>query len=503
MWTNLRLLWPQVRETWGAKVREALPTNLFQGSTAGERQHFARAGNVPGTLYEDTEMGTFQRMSSEDSPKMNGRLSSFEINEGCFEGEAPQEKISAWQAGWNVTNAIQGMVVVSLPLAVLHGGVWSLVAMIGVAQLTCYTGKILVDCLYEENADGVLVRVRDSYVGIAQVVFGPRWGGILVNTAQIIELIMTCILYIITCGDFLYGSFPEAQVDRRSWMMLCGLLLLPCGFLKSLGRVSTLSFWCTMAHIVINVVILGYCLTRAGSWEWGQLKFGMDITKFPISLGNIVFSYTSQIFLPTLEGNMRDPNEFWPMLKWSHIAAAVFKSLFGLLGFLTWGEAVKDEITNNLPTQGFKAFVNFILVIKALLSFALPYFAAVELMRSALFRGRPRTRFPSCYDPDGVVRVWGVALRIGVVVITILLAAFVPHFLDLTGLIGSFTGTILSILLPCWFHLKLKGHLLPWYIKVYEWFVIALGLLFGYFGMSTSSVDLYRVITESIPSIHI
>lgn len=41
------------------------------------------------------------------------------------------------------------MFIVSLPFAVEIGGYWAIAAMIFVAQICCYTGKILVDCLYE------------------------------------------------------------------------------------------------------------------------------------------------------------------------------------------------------------------------------------------------------------------------------------------------------------------------------------------------------------------
>lgn len=58
------------------------------------------------------------------------------------------------------------------------------------------------------------------------------------------------------------GTFPDGAIDTRSWMMICGMLLIPCAFLKNLHHVSTLSFWCTMAHVVINVMILGYCLLQ-------------------------------------------------------------------------------------------------------------------------------------------------------------------------------------------------------------------------------------------------
>lgn len=77
-------------------------------------------------------------------------------------------KIDEMQAAWNVTNAIQGMFIVSLPFAVLHGGYWAIVAMVGIAYICCYTGKVLVQCLYEPDpATGQLVRVRDSYVNNA------------------------------------------------------------------------------------------------------------------------------------------------------------------------------------------------------------------------------------------------------------------------------------------------------------------------------------------------
>ena len=156
--------------------------------------------------------------------------------------------------------------------------------------------------------------------------------------AQIIELLMTCILYVVLCGDLMMGAFNRGPVDTRSYIMACGLVLLPCAFLKNLCAVSSLSFWNGIVHVVINAVILGFCLIHIGTWGWTKVSLGIDILSFPIALGVIVFSYTSQIFLPTLEGNMLDKSKFHCMLNWSHIAAAIFKALFGYVGFLTFQE---------------------------------------------------------------------------------------------------------------------------------------------------------------------
>ena len=61
------------------------------------------------------------------------------------------------------------MFIVSLPFAVFHGGYWAILAMVGIAYICCYTGKILVDCLYETNEYGEKTKVRYSYNEVAQV----------------------------------------------------------------------------------------------------------------------------------------------------------------------------------------------------------------------------------------------------------------------------------------------------------------------------------------------
>lgn len=384
------------------------------------------------------------------------------------------------------------MFIVSFPYAVLQGGYWAIFAMIFVAWICCHTGKILVQCLYEEDEFGELVRVRSSYVEIAQGVWGERFGGKIVNVAQIIELLMTCILYLVLCGDLLIGSFPDTPVDLSSWIMISCAFLLPCAFLKNLRHVSFLSFWCTVAHMIINAIVLIYCFTQASEWKWSEVQITINIWTFPISLGIVVFSYTSQIFLPSLEANMRDRSKINCMLHWTHISAAIFKALFSYVGFLTFGKTTKEVITNNLSSEGLRITVNMFLVAKALLSYPLPYYASVELLEVAIFKGKPETKFPSCFDKDGNLTVWALSLRLGLVALTLVLAIFIPHFAILMGLIGSFTGTMLSFVWPCWFHLKIKRHQLKWYSKAIDAFIIFLGLVFGSIGIYYSGHALVR-----------
>lgn len=385
------------------------------------------------------------------------------------------------------------MFIVSFPYAVLQGGYWAIIAMVLVAYICCHTGKILVQCLYEEDEAGRRVRVRNSYVEVAEEVLGKAVGGKLVNCAQIIELLMTCILYVLLCGDLLDGSFP-GMTDLSAWIVLSTFFLLPCAFLQSLQSVSWLSFWCTVAHMAINAIIIIFCFTKVSEWKWSDVQLKIDIWTFPISLGIIVFSYTSQIFLPTLEGNLINRKKFSCMMHATHVAAAAFKAIFSYIGFLTWGVATQEVITNNLPTQTFKIIVNVILVVKALLSYPLPYFAAVELIETAMFQGRGTSPFPTCLNDEKELKIWAIALRFGLVLFTMFLAIGIPYFAILMSLIGSFTGTMLSFVWPCHFHLRLRWYRLKWYEKAADIIIILLGLVFGSIGIYYSAHALAQAV---------
>lgn len=282
-------------------------------------------------------------------------------------------------------------------------------------------------------------------------------------------------------------------------MMFTGIFLLPLGFLKSFQSVSILSFWCTMAHLVINAVIMAYCLLEISEWGWSSVRWSIDMGKFPISLGVIVFSYTSQIFLPTLEGNMIDRSKFDWMLDWSHIAAAAFKAIFGYVCFLTFQNDTQQVITNNLHSPGFKGMVNFFLVVKAVLSYPLPYYAASELLERNFFRGPPKTKMPSVWALDGELKVWGFAFRVGIIMWTILMACFIPHFQILMGFIGSFTGTMLSFIWPCYFYLKLKREVLEEKEIYYNYFIITLGFIFTVIGIYDSGSALVEAFEINMP----
>jgi solute carrier family 32 (vesicular inhibitory amino acid transporter) len=467
------------------------------------------------------------------------------------------------------------MFVVSLPFAVQNGGYWALISMLLVAYICCYTGKILVDCLYDECDDEIfeiyrgsrnlsphlcynksrrLHRIRTSYVEIAKDVWGSERGANIVNIAQNIELLMTCILYLVLCGDLLLGTFPNWQLDHSSWTIISCVFLIPCAFIRSLKFVSRLSFCNAVVHVAINLIIVFYCVLRFSDWDFSKVNlitflfrflklffksrifkvtFSIDIWSFPISLGIIVFSYTSQIFLPSIEGSLVDRKKFDKMLNLTHLVAAIFKAAFGYVCFLLWQDQTQEVITNNLPTF-LKVIVNLILVVKALLSYPLPYFASIELLESTLFlssnlnddddefdpensekieRRRKQSTasnftinakkpmfMRTCYDYDGDLKPWALVLRISLILFTLFLAIFMPFFANLMGLVGSITGTALSLVWPCYFHLHLKRKKLTKFEIFVDVSIIVFALFITITGVYYSGYALISAFTNVDPN---
>lgn len=156
-----------------------------------------------------------------------------------------------------------------------------------------------------------------------------------------------------------------------------------------------------------------------------------------------------------------------------------------------------------------------ILIVKALLSYPLPYFASVELLESSLFVNTKKETnefiksekneslnqskplfTTTCYDMEGDLKFWAICLRIALILLTLFLAIFIPHFAILMGLIGSITGTLLSLIWPCYFHLKLKSKTLTLYQKFVNVFIILFGILISIIGFYYSSVALIKALDK-------
>uniref|UniRef100_A0A3P9AFL2 Vesicular inhibitory amino acid transporter n=1 Tax=Esox lucius TaxID=8010 RepID=A0A3P9AFL2_ESOLU len=396
-------------------------------------------------------------------------------------------KITTWEAGWNVTNAIQGIFVLGLPYALLQSGYLGLLLLVLAAVICNYTGKTLVSCLYEDDEEGRPMRVRNTYEDIANACckrLCPLLGGRVVNAAQVVELMMTCILYLVVSTNLMGHCLAFLPLPPAACSVLTLLTLVPCMLIRDMRVVSRLSLLCSLAQFLVTFIVMAYCLRQAQRWSWRTTVLPVNFEKFLVSVGVIIFSYTSQIFLPTLEGSMVDKGDFSDMMSWTHCLACVLKTTFSVLAFLTWGEDTKEVITDNLPSS-LCMVVNLCLLAKALLSYPLPFYAAAEVLQSCVLRLEAA--------PVGV-ETGTLILRACLLLVTFLMALYMPHFSLLMGLTGSVTGAAMTFILPSLFHLQLKWTTMSSRLKALDLVILTLGSLCSLSGVVCSIKGLVQAV---------
>ncbi|XP_039981896.1 vesicular inhibitory amino acid transporter-like [Xiphias gladius] len=483
---------PSFNRNHGNKRRSHRLAGLLKGNIQKQRLSEDGEGKSEG---KETAVGTSQFCTHlEEERARMGLADPFQSHRTGTTGLNPSPTITAWEAGWNVTNAIQGIFVLGLPFALVQSGYVGLVVLVLSAWVCNHTGRILVACLYEKGQSGVSgsvskVRVRHSYQDVVEACcqgLWPSWpglGGWMVNVAQVIELLMTCTLYLVVSTSLLSDSLSGMAVPRSACSLVSLMFLLPCLLLTDLRPVSTLSLLCSLAHILISLLVMLYCLSLASSWSLSSLTLSVDPEDFLVSVGVIIFSYTSQIFLPPLEGSMEDRGQFNAMLGWTHGAACIMKTTFSLLAVLTWGAETSEVITDNLPSD-LRPLVNLCLLAKALLSYPLPFYSAAEILQTCLLRGSAAS-LHSKHGARGVSRP-ALLVRATLLMTSYLLALLVPRFSLLMGLTGSVTGSAMTLILPCLFHLSLHWGRLTLRDRLIDVGILSVGVICSVSGVICS-----------------
>ncbi|XP_016295259.1 vesicular inhibitory amino acid transporter [Sinocyclocheilus anshuiensis] len=431
----------------------------------------AGAEENQGLVVRDELAHTYGDVCRCDSQASNPESpAAFRSDSSCEDGaHSTRPKITTWEAGWNVTNAIQGIFVLGLPYALLQSGYMGLLLLVLAALICSYTGKILVSCLYEEDENGHSVRVRRTYEDIATACcrhICPYIGGKVVNAAQVVELVMTCILYLVVSSNLMCHSLFFLPLTPAACSAITFFILVPCMLIRDLRVLSHLSLFCSLAQFFITFIVIGYCLRQSSQWASRRLSAVMvDFDGFQVAVGVIIFSYTSQIYLPTLEESMTDRLDFNSMIDWTHILACVLKTALSVVAFLTWGEETKEVITDNLPTA-LRMVVNLCLLAKALLSYPLPFYAAAEILQTGVLKLNS--------SAEGSER-GTLLLRGSLLFLTLIMALCVPHFSLLMGLTGSVTGAAMTLLLPALFHLQLKWTQLGVSRRILDLLILLLG----------------------------
>ncbi len=398
-------------------------------------------------------------------------------------GGKSDDLTTVFETFWNICNTIQGLPILAIPYTFKVGGWWSLFTLVVVAITSNYTSIILVRSLYEVK-DGVKIRVRSSYMEIGEA-FWPSGGKWLVLIIMVIELVFVATMYPLLVGNMFQKSFPQVKLPLFAWTFIGGLALIPNTLLRNLSQVAWTSIITVISAKVIFISVIAYSVSLFHKWEVRSLN-NFEPNAFPASLGILVACYLAQPFVAFIESSMKKPEKFETTLNWSFVAMTTLNVVIGLVAGVTYYPDTEEVVTNNLPVGVFRQIVNAMAAILAFTSYTLPMFTAFDIIE---------TSGSACLGEFFATNIYTCkvqALRLGMVFVTIIMAAVIPHYAFLLAFIGSVTGITLEFIFPALFHMKIYCSKLHWYEFAMDIIVVFIGTLVMTISVIVSWISMYK-----------
>lgn len=419
------------------------------------------------------------------------KLKSATMTISLLEKPSDDRRASAFLAGWNITNLIQGTGILGVPYAVRMGGWAAVAANAIVAFLCCYTGKLLVECLYETSKrTGQKKRVRVNYPEVGEAVW-PRWGNQIVSLVQFCEMFGGVVTYLVLLGTIFNDILHKfAPMDIYTWSAISACVALPGLFIRRVSVIAWISMISVFALMSSILTIIIYSITQYDGMSIKNVP-PFDINEFPIGFGVIVFSYTAHAVFPGVEGSMKYPEQYPMMMNVAFLVAAIVKVAFGLLPVLRFGANTQQAITVNLKTnQVFYILANALVVTNVFTAFPIVSYIVLETCDQKILPYFPHLQKDTKYHWFWIILSRPLILSFG-----LLLAIVVPHFGLVMGLVGSFTGTCLCFMFPCIFHMILKWKELHWYNIAVRVFITVFGFVCGVLGIVFTAKELATAVS--------
>ena len=172
-------------------------------------------------------------------------------------------------------------------------------------------------------------------------------------------------------------------------------------------------------------------------------KSDVTFNSFSTSLGTMFFAWGGSAMFPTIQVDMRNPNQFHIAVLISYVILLIFYLPVSIVGYAIYGSSVKDNILENLPQDGLRYTVEILITGHLATAFT--------IVLNPIFQGfEELARAPKHF-------CWQ---RMLIRSITVLFLAFmaetIPNFGPILSFIGSSTVSILGFILPVICYVRIK-----------------------------------------------
>lgn len=346
------------------------------------------------------------------------------------------DMLTTQQAFWHCMTLVLGLGTLTIPYVLREMGWLALVFLAVLAWLSSYTAKLLCACIDhvpEAAAGRGIVRVLNTYPDIGEAAFG-RHGRTFVSYVLYVDLVASSALFLVFIATNLAEIFPGVLAPT-SWILLAGASLLPTVWLK----LQKLTFLSALGSYIMMSLVVAVLYAAVSSAPESLEGNEYHLARFRIqTAGNMIFAFAMHGTFLTIYRDMRHPSEIGQLVSKVYLWGYFLKFLVGSTGYYLFAQHTSDQITLNLPMAWLKTGVTLAVTLKKWLTYALP----LEPVAMELEQRNGRS----------------VLVRSGLVLLTVVMALFLPYFGLFQSLIGSLCAGFLVLVFPLAFYLQLFGH---------------------------------------------
>ncbi|KAI1720752.1 transmembrane amino acid transporter protein domain-containing protein [Ditylenchus destructor] len=403
--------------------------NIYNDSSNGNTTR----EKVPMSSFTTNSSGSF---STSVPPKFDGEDGADENSYFYKDGKLQKAKGLGWVVtGLFVVGDLAGGGLVALPTAMLEFGfAFGMFFTVLMSFTVCYTAYVLGQCwcILQRRWPQHYTRghVRKPYPEIGGRAMGPRMN----------RFVSGCVL-VTQFGVAI--AFFDTDIGFCVIVLIVALCLLPVTFLKSpqdfWGAVVLAMFTTSIAVVLILLgtsLDYGICAPERRTPEF-------RITNYFLALGTFIFSYGGHAVFPTIQHDMKKPHEFTKSSILAFTIIAMMYTPVSIMGYLTYGDSLRDSIINSLQTKWIQQTVNMLITIHCILTLTI-VFNPINQEAEEYFQ------VPQHF---GLKRVF---VRTGTLLAVVFVGETLPTFGPLLDFVGGSTMALSSIIFPCVFYLYLS-----------------------------------------------
>jgi solute carrier family 32 (vesicular inhibitory amino acid transporter) len=362
---------------------------------------------------------------------------------------------------FNSTNVLIGVGILALPLGIKHSG-WliGLPLLTLAAIMTSYTARLLAKCLDTNSAS-------NTYGDIAFLAFGTI-GRNAVEFLFIVELTAANVALIILFGDSMNSLIPSISVNAFKCIVSLGLIPLNFVSFKYLSITSILGIVCCLG--IITIVIADGLLKPISPGSLRQVAvtyaFPQNWKTVPLSLGLFMAPWGGHSVFPAIYKDMRHPQKYSTALLYTYIFTYGLDLSMAVIGYLMFGDLVKDEVTTNILKSTSKYYPRPLSILIVILIAIIPI-TKIPLTNRPMMDTINKKFLIDLRQMDAKARAYSqksLSHRLGRFVIGISgnilqlgISVLFPDFDSIMALMGSALCFTICVVAPVAFYLKIFG----------------------------------------------